>query len=291
MRRWERGIQPLEIAENQCPEWIIFKNVPPDVISIEGVSWLCSLIGKPLRKFIREGLNVKACIIRDKAIPCPEKLSIEMEDDEIVSIEVVQVKPREYNVVRKRVWRVVQDQRVPIKEPLKQAVPIILDSEGVARETSKNDKAGTETPMGNEKENAEVPSAPQTSKKKSKKKMKKAQKRLGSAMDSVVGEGGSQPAALPEDDGNTSNVPEPLLKGEGSPTIAIISQEAESSPVSGLQGDENESGKVTSEEEHYEIPHGRKKATFDEFLQFSRPAKQKLKQSSGVQTRFKHNRR
>ncbi|CAN1293055.1 hypothetical protein LINPERPRIM_LOCUS21862 [Linum perenne] len=253
MRRWEKGIQPLEIAENQCPEWIIFKNVPPDVISIEGVSWLCSLIGKPLRKFIREGLDVKACIIRDKAIPCPEKLSIEMEDDEIVSIEVVQVKPREYNVGHKRVWRVVQDQRKPTKEPLKQVVPIILDSEGIVRE-------GTETPMGNEKANVEVPSVPQTSKK----KKKKAQKKLGSAMDSVAEEGGSQPAALPEDDGNIGNVPEPLLKGVESPTIAIIPQEAESPPDSGLQGDENESGKVTSEEEH-ETSRVRKKATFDEF--------------------------
>ncbi|CAN1321409.1 hypothetical protein LINPERPRIM_LOCUS32026 [Linum perenne] len=291
MRRWEKGIQPLEIAENQCPEWIIFKNVPPDVISIEGVSWLCSLIGKPLRKFIREGLDVKACIIRDKAIPCPEKLSIEMEDDEIVSIEVVQVKPGEYNVGQKRVWRVVQDQRKPTKEPLKQDVPIILDSEGIVRVTGENDKVeGTETPMGTGKANAEVSSVPQASKKKSKKKKKKSQKRLGSAMDSAVEEGGSQPTVVPEDDGNTGNVPEPLLQGVESPTIAIISHEAESPPDSGLQGDENESGKVTSEEEP-EISRVRKKATFDEFLQYSRPAKQKRKLGSGVQTRFKHNRR
>ncbi|CAN1217427.1 hypothetical protein LINPERPRIM_LOCUS1008 [Linum perenne] len=89
MRKWERGIKPLEFSDKQCLEWIVFKNVPPDVISVEGVSWLCSLIGKPIKQFIRDGLNVKVYIMRDRACIRPEVISLEMEDAETVSIDVV----------------------------------------------------------------------------------------------------------------------------------------------------------------------------------------------------------
>ncbi|CAN1318075.1 hypothetical protein LINPERPRIM_LOCUS30657 [Linum perenne] len=37
---------------------------------------MSSFIGKPVRKFVRDGLDVKVCIIRDKAIPCPESVML-----------------------------------------------------------------------------------------------------------------------------------------------------------------------------------------------------------------------
>ncbi|CAN1293579.1 hypothetical protein LINPERPRIM_LOCUS22085 [Linum perenne] len=43
--RWEKGIKPLDLSKKNTPEWITIKNVPPAAISIEGISWLTSLIG------------------------------------------------------------------------------------------------------------------------------------------------------------------------------------------------------------------------------------------------------
>ncbi|CAN1289110.1 hypothetical protein LINPERPRIM_LOCUS20120 [Linum perenne] len=161
MRRWESGIQPVVFSENQYPEWIIFKNVPPDVISVEGVSWLCSLIGKPVKKFIREGLDVKVCIIRDKASVFPETLALEMENEEIISIGVSQMKAREYNAGNKKEWRVTLDNRktVPIEKKTDNCEPIILDTDGVVRQ-SLHPEGDVKTPVGEEKvasENSSVP--------------------------------------------------------------------------------------------------------------------------------------
>ncbi|CAN1244762.1 hypothetical protein LINPERPRIM_LOCUS6233, partial [Linum perenne] len=293
MRRWESGIQPVVFSENQYPEWIIFKNVPPDVISVEGVSWLCSLIGKPVKKFIREGLDVKVCIIRDKASICPETLALEMENEEIISIGVSQMKAREYNGGNKKEWRVMQDSRktVPIAKNADKCEPIILDTDGVVRQSPQPEDE-SKTPIGEEKVASENSAVPQKSKK-SKKKRKKIQKGLGNDLELVVGEGSTQSVATPEVASSAGNVPESSIEGMGSPVIAAISQETEGRASTEVKGDGNESGKITSEEEEEiaEIPIVRKKATFDEFLQFSKPAKQKAKHGSGVQTRFKHNRR
>ncbi|CAN1319912.1 hypothetical protein LINPERPRIM_LOCUS31468 [Linum perenne] len=38
LRRWERGIQPLDFSPRSTPEWITLKGVPQDVISVEGIS-------------------------------------------------------------------------------------------------------------------------------------------------------------------------------------------------------------------------------------------------------------
>ncbi|CAN1273070.1 hypothetical protein LINPERPRIM_LOCUS14851 [Linum perenne] len=294
MRKWERGIQPMIFSDSQNLEWIIFKKVPPDVISVEGVSWLCSLIGKPIKKFIREGLDVKVCIVRDKACPCPEVLTLEMVNEEIVNIEVVQVNPREYNGAQRRVWRVAKDQNKAVKIgiPEKVADPIILDSEGIVRDKVQAENVEVaaipsvevvSTPIGAEKVATENASIPLSGKKKTKKKKKKAQKKLGGDMDGVSGEGGSQSANVSVQDSIADNETEPFTKGEGSPTNAIHAQETEIPLISEVQGDGNESGKMTSEDDaSFEVVNGRRKATFDEFLQFSKPAKQKVKHGSGV---------
>ncbi|CAN1216845.1 Putative ribonuclease H protein At1g65750 [Linum perenne] len=115
------------------------------------VSWLCSLIGKPVKKFIREGLDVKVCIIRDKACVCPETLSLEMENEEIVNIGVSQMKAREYNVRHKKVWRVTQDNRkaVPIEQKTISTDHIIVDKDGVVRQ-SPQPEGDVSTPVDND---------------------------------------------------------------------------------------------------------------------------------------------
>ncbi|CAN1247495.1 hypothetical protein LINPERPRIM_LOCUS6353 [Linum perenne] len=65
---------------------------------------MSSLIGKPLRKFVREGLDIKVCIIRDRAIPCPDSVKLIDVDEEHV-IQVVQAKARDYKrEVKKQIY-------------------------------------------------------------------------------------------------------------------------------------------------------------------------------------------
>ncbi|CAN1215483.1 hypothetical protein LINPERPRIM_LOCUS243 [Linum perenne] len=95
MRRWARGIKPVVITDGHSPEWITFQKVPPTAVTIEGISWLSSLIGKPLRKYVREGLDIKVCIVRDRVVPCHESVSV-IDDDEEHVIQVIQAKARDY---------------------------------------------------------------------------------------------------------------------------------------------------------------------------------------------------
>ncbi|CAN1294499.1 hypothetical protein LINPERPRIM_LOCUS22490 [Linum perenne] len=36
----------------------MLKNVPPVILTVEGISWISSKIGKPINKFFRDGMNV-----------------------------------------------------------------------------------------------------------------------------------------------------------------------------------------------------------------------------------------
>ncbi|CAN1215250.1 hypothetical protein LINPERPRIM_LOCUS132 [Linum perenne] len=98
-----KGIKPLDLSKKSNPEWITIKNVPPAAISIEGISWLTSLMGKPWKNFVREGLDVKVCVLRDAAIPYPESIEIETESGEPWRMEVVRATARDYKGSRK-VW-------------------------------------------------------------------------------------------------------------------------------------------------------------------------------------------
>ncbi|CAN1261724.1 hypothetical protein LINPERPRIM_LOCUS10964 [Linum perenne] len=39
---------------------------------MDGISWIASHVGKPLNHFVRDGLDIKVCLLRDRAIPCLE---------------------------------------------------------------------------------------------------------------------------------------------------------------------------------------------------------------------------
>ncbi|CAN1292692.1 hypothetical protein LINPERPRIM_LOCUS21690, partial [Linum perenne] len=75
---------------------IEFRNVPPELYTVHGISWISSKIGKPLTKFVRDGANIRVCVSRDRAIPCPSKVKVDFSDSEKFGIEVMQHKPREY---------------------------------------------------------------------------------------------------------------------------------------------------------------------------------------------------
>ncbi|CAN1302095.1 hypothetical protein LINPERPRIM_LOCUS25276 [Linum perenne] len=96
----------IDMSPKATPEWITVRSVPPTLITMEGIGWVASHVGKPLNQFVREGLDIKVYLLRDKAIMCLEKLELELEDGDFISVQVVQMKVREYKKsVTKMVWR------------------------------------------------------------------------------------------------------------------------------------------------------------------------------------------
>ncbi|CAN1254272.1 hypothetical protein LINPERPRIM_LOCUS8591, partial [Linum perenne] len=55
---------------------IVFKAVPPDLVTPKGISWLASQVGQSINKFVRDGLDVKVCVIKD--VDDDSKTSLEM---------------------------------------------------------------------------------------------------------------------------------------------------------------------------------------------------------------------
>ncbi|CAN1273452.1 hypothetical protein LINPERPRIM_LOCUS15044 [Linum perenne] len=56
---------------------------------VDGISWISNKIGKPLTKFVRDGANIKVCVLRDRAIPCPVVVKIDFSETERFFIEVI----------------------------------------------------------------------------------------------------------------------------------------------------------------------------------------------------------
>ncbi|CAN0913430.1 hypothetical protein LINGRAHAP2_LOCUS27921 [Linum grandiflorum] len=50
LRRWEPNIQPIEIVDEEIPIWVTFKAVPSQLITAEGIGWIASRIGTPVRE-------------------------------------------------------------------------------------------------------------------------------------------------------------------------------------------------------------------------------------------------
>ncbi|CAN1338619.1 hypothetical protein LINPERPRIM_LOCUS38137 [Linum perenne] len=78
LRKWYHGIELVEMMEEENPIWITLDDVPPQLISPKGISWITSQLGMPVSKFVREGISVKVCLMcKDDAIK-PSKLNLVM---------------------------------------------------------------------------------------------------------------------------------------------------------------------------------------------------------------------
>ncbi|CAN1762255.1 hypothetical protein LINPERHAP1_LOCUS8283 [Linum perenne] len=86
--KWRLGIEPLDLSPKAKPTWITFCKVPPTLLREEGVSWLASQYGKPIHKHVREGLNVKVCILRGERSNQNRELKIHLGKGEMVTIAV-----------------------------------------------------------------------------------------------------------------------------------------------------------------------------------------------------------
>ncbi|CAN1313942.1 hypothetical protein LINPERPRIM_LOCUS29139 [Linum perenne] len=76
------------------------------MLTNEGIIWLSSKIGKPLNKFVREGRDVRVCLLRDRAVSCPASINIELEEDgEVICIDIVSFQARDYKKdAGKQIW-------------------------------------------------------------------------------------------------------------------------------------------------------------------------------------------
>ncbi|CAN1317957.1 hypothetical protein LINPERPRIM_LOCUS30624 [Linum perenne] len=186
MRRWEKGIKPVDFSPKATPKWIEFRRVPPELYTVNGISWISSKIGKPLTKFVRDGATIKVCVLRDRAISCPEVLKIELSETESFSIEIVQHKPREYRrgVVRagaaqKIEWqrKVVENGSMVDKDEGKGAEPLVKEKDPpvtpIQITVIEEGEAAVNTGNSSVQQSEDISGA---SKKKSRKKRKKKSK-------------------------------------------------------------------------------------------------------------------
>ncbi|CAN1336790.1 hypothetical protein LINPERPRIM_LOCUS37307 [Linum perenne] len=303
MRRWEKGIKPIDFSLKATPEWIELQGVPPELITVDAVSWMSSELGKPLNRFVRDGTNVRVCILRDKAIPCPAEMKVNNKGER-VTIPVLQHKPREYKrpVIRTE-WRKAQTENVG-KVVTTQAPELIVQEKGVP-DTPKGLQILVEDVQASssavESEMA-VASTSKRTKKRNKKKNKKVvgevsneealtqskslpNKTIHSGNEAAPSmEGTASPvsgSSVQETGGGIGNVPEVSLQMEGAPIQHAKSVSPMEEPKDGHLTD------VTVEEDEFHVPSGRK-ATLGDFMPYSKPSTNKKKYAaSGVKTRFK----
>ncbi|CAN1318959.1 hypothetical protein LINPERPRIM_LOCUS31033 [Linum perenne] len=105
LRKWYVGIQPMDLTEKPAPVWITFEKVPPQLITVEGISWLASQLGKPVNRYIREGLTVKVCVYLNSDVK--DGLSIVL-GEEMLDIVVKYPKVRQFGktTAEQKEWRV-----------------------------------------------------------------------------------------------------------------------------------------------------------------------------------------
>ncbi|CAN1233104.1 hypothetical protein LINPERPRIM_LOCUS3793 [Linum perenne] len=327
LRRWEKGIQPIDFSPKATPEWIEFQGVPPELITVKAVSWIASKVGKPLNKFVRDGTNVKVCVLRDRAIPCPEMVKVNNKGER-VAITVLQHKPREYKSFgTKNVWRRVQadtekagiNQSIAAPEIVPKLADVVThvsteldhDLNALIRVEDHGTPKGLQILVENDK--IQSPSAAKSSdaidgpgtSKANKKKKKKAKKQGAVGCSEVVL---TQSTSLPDKIVHSGNVAAPSLEGTASPVNEDLVQvtgggignaletslQVESAPIQHAKSmspvEEPKDGNltdVTDEEENHPVSSGRK-ATFGDFLPFGKHGGVKSKYAaSGVKTRFK----
>ncbi|CAN1337124.1 hypothetical protein LINPERPRIM_LOCUS38106 [Linum perenne] len=290
-----KGIAPMVFSPTATPEWITFRKVPPAMIDLEGISWLSSRIGKPMKKFVREGIDVKVCLLRDRTTPCPRVLKVELEDGEVCDIEVVQMQAREYG--RKPPTKAVYVVKNASKE--------IINEEKVESDPAPESEAQPTNPTSDE------------TKKKRRKKKKKAVK--VSKKDDKTGDESSEVDETfdiqDEQAQSTPRVGTSVAGSESAPSVqGTDSASKEERPALIIEETSNDVGMegtpqkdIVSPEQVNDIEdiistiektqkdewtHDGHKANFGIFLQHSKPAKSKqLRFISGVKTRHKNRQR
>ncbi|CAN1315055.1 hypothetical protein LINPERPRIM_LOCUS29570 [Linum perenne] len=88
VRNWYPGVEPVNFAKELKPCWVEFKEVPPELLTPEGVSWLATQLGKPVNKLVRNGFCVKVCVLRKASEDVISELVVEMSGGRLFPIKV-----------------------------------------------------------------------------------------------------------------------------------------------------------------------------------------------------------
>ncbi|CAN1302186.1 hypothetical protein LINPERPRIM_LOCUS25328 [Linum perenne] len=86
VRNWYR--EPVNFAKELKPFWVEFKEVPPELLTPEGVSWLATQLGKPVNKLVRNGFCVKVCVLRKASEGVISELVVEMSGGRLYTVTV-----------------------------------------------------------------------------------------------------------------------------------------------------------------------------------------------------------
>ncbi|CAN1768622.1 hypothetical protein LINPERHAP1_LOCUS10731 [Linum perenne] len=88
LRRWYHDIGPIDFSTKEVPTWVTIWNVPPQLVTPKGISWIASKIGRPMNHFVRDGLLIKVCVMCDESSDKPTELELTMGDAWEIRAEV-----------------------------------------------------------------------------------------------------------------------------------------------------------------------------------------------------------
>ncbi|CAN1291538.1 hypothetical protein LINPERPRIM_LOCUS21194 [Linum perenne] len=225
LRRWYSDIEPIDFSADKKPVWIELQGVPPELIYSEGISWLATQYGKPISKFVRDGLKVSVCVLRgEKDIERPA-LFVDIGNEEFAEVNVKVLAARQYNQKPRRQWeaRPQQKHSGTVKVTSGNGAKASSEVEATPESLKSHPAGGGEgnlpkIPQGMEGEPSQqgdsikaseveiISLSPKSSRKKNKK---------GKA--SSVSEASSQLLISPVSVSAPGNVVEPLTEGEASP--------------------------------------------------------------------------
>ncbi|CAN1241455.1 hypothetical protein LINPERPRIM_LOCUS4968 [Linum perenne] len=285
IRRLFHGVAPMVLSQEAIPTWVTLRNVPLQLISLKGISWISSKIGRPMSRFVREGLSVKVCILCDASASKPTELVLLIGVGE-VKIEIEYYSGRSYAAEKdargagKKIWMATT------KTPEAQQS---LAMDGTASGNAVEAPVGVETaPEGA----IQVPVgrvSPETP--------------VGVEGDSLCQDGSlvGQPL-LAEGGAPDANVPKPSVQGKGSPSATVPRQVGEGAGstagtslkgtvVPGSQSVHVSSGSSTSEDDSTDGDESpkRKDVTLGEYVSLAKKVPSHSDQ--GVKTRRKVYRR
>ncbi|CAN1782022.1 hypothetical protein LINPERHAP1_LOCUS15638 [Linum perenne] len=244
VRNWYPGVEPVNFAKELKPFWVEFKEVPPELLTPEGVSWLATQLGKPLNKLVRNGFCVKVCVLRKASDDAISELVVEMSGGRLYTIKVSFLEGRIYK--DNRTHRVYQQKasgagssnagNVPESSKGEEAAPASgvgpPTAEGVAGNVpeSPSGEEGSPAQQDDAESSEEVeilsPGIQGESRKKKRRNRKKKDKVTGQHSSSAAS--GVSPG----------NEPEPV--GEGSPGGSGSKLNAEGSTGNGAKSPEGE---------------------------------------------------
>ncbi|CAN1336796.1 hypothetical protein LINPERPRIM_LOCUS37312 [Linum perenne] len=87
LRKWVSGIKPIDSSPKEAIVWLTFKGVPP-LITPKGGKLVASQVGTPINKFIRDGLDITVCVVRDVTEKVKDSLEVVLDGGEQCKIDI-----------------------------------------------------------------------------------------------------------------------------------------------------------------------------------------------------------